>query len=318
MSSLDIQTLKIFLQQVKKTRIAIVGDSMLDIFSYGTIERMSPEAPVPVIELVSRDYLLGGAANVSKNISDLGGNVVLYSVVGKDDTSRMLTKMLTKEKIKTVFVHSTTRKTTTKERVIENSKHFVRIDVETKNEIERSEETRLIENFKKNSSAIDVLIFSDYAKGVITKRLVDQFCKIAHSQKIPIIVDTKPKNAHLYKGKKISLFTPNSSEAEGISGKKNLNTAAIYLQDYFSSSILITKGHEGMTLYEGKEKYHVDATSTDVVDVSGCGDTVIATLSLAIAVGEPMKHAIVLANHAAGIVVRKKGTATVSPKEFLR
>lgn len=316
MSTLDIQELKTFLREIKKTRVAIVGDSMLDIFSYGKTERLSPEAPVPVIELLSREFSPGGAANVAKNIRSLGGNALLFSVIGKDEYGSLLSKMLKKEKIDLVFIKTAKRSTTIKERIIESAKHFVRIDIESKDLITKEEETVLIEKFRKESDSIDLLIFSDYAKGVVTQRIVNEFCKIAHKKKISVIVDTKPKNATLFRGKKIALFTPNAKEAYDISGKKNMEDASKYLQGFFETAILITKGEEGMTLYENDKSIHVEAHSSVVVDVSGCGDTVIGTLALALAVKRSMSDAILFANHAAGIVVQKMGTAVVTQKEF--
>lgn len=318
MSTLEASTLLKFLREIKKTRIAIVGDSMIDIFSYGKSERLSPEAPVPVIELITRNFIPGGAANVAKNIRSLGGEAVLFSVIGNDEYGALLSKMLKREKVEPVFIKSSTRPTIVKERIIEKEKHFVRIDFESKEPITKEEERKLIEKFKKESDSIDVLIFSDYAKGVITQRVVNEFCKIANKNKIPIIVDTKPKNAPLFRGKKIALFTPNAKEAHDISGKKNIEEASKYLQDFFATSILITKGERGMTLYEKNDSIHLDAQSTIVVDVSGCGDTVIGTLALALATQRPMSEAIRFASHAAGIVVQKKGTAAINPKEFLK
>lgn len=318
MSTLDLQELKTFLKEVKKVRIAIVGDSMIDIFSYGKTERLSPEAPVPVIELLTREFVLGGAANVARNIRSLGGAVVLFSVIGKDEKGTLLSGLLKKDKIDSAVLVSKKRPTTVKERIIERSKHFVRIDTESKDPITKEEETKLINFFKKKSDSIDVLIFSDYAKGVITQRLVNEFCKIAEKKNIPVVVDTKPKNAPLFCGKKIMLFTPNAKEAYDISGKKNMKDASKYLQDFFKTSILVTKGEEGMTLYENGRSLHVDAHSSVVVDVSGCGDTVIATLALALGVKRTLGEAMLFANHAAGVVVQKKGTAIVAPQEFLQ
>lgn len=318
MSTLETKELKTFLKDVKKTRIAIVGDSMIDIFSYGKTERLSPEAPVPVIELLTREFIPGGAANVVRNIRSLGGDVVLFSVIGKDEYGTLLSNLLKKDGVHSALLVSKKRPTTVKERIIESGKHFVRIDIESKASILKEEESKLIEKFKKESKDIDVLIFSDYAKGVITQRLVNEFCKIAEKKNIPVVVDTKPKNAQLFCNKKIMLFTPNAKEAHDISGKKNMKEASKYLQDFFKTSILVTKGEEGMTLYESEKSTHVDAHSSVVVDVSGCGDTVIATLALALAANRSLTEAMFFANHAAGIVVKKKGTAVVTAKEFVQ
>ncbi len=315
---IDIKKRKEFLREIKKTKIVVIGDSMLDIFSYGKTERLSPEAPVPVIDIFSKEFTLGGAANVARNIRSLGGEVSLFSVVGNDEHGSSISRMLKKEKINSFLVESETRQTTVKERILEGNKHFVRIDIELKNPIVKKIETKLIKNFQKEANSADVLIFSDYAKGVITERIVSEFCKIAHTKKIPIIVDTKPKNASLFRGKKITLFTPNLKEAHDISGKKNMKEVSKYLQHFFGAPILITEGEKGMTLYENNKSFHVDAQSSTIVDVSGCGDTVISTLALAIATKKSMHEAVSLANFVAGIVVQKKGTAVVTAKELLQ
>lgn len=317
MLPLDKKNLRTFLTEVKNKKVCIVGDSILDIFSYGKIERISPEAPVPIIELEAREFIPGGAANVARNITSLGCKATLFTILGKDENGILLEKSLKKDKVEVVKLLTNTRPTTVKERIIEGCKHFVRIDIESKQLLTKQEETKLIQKFKKVVDTTDVLIFSDYSKGVITERLVSEFCKIAHKKKIPIIVDTKPSNAKLFCKKHISLFTPNAKEAIEISSKENFEDSANYLQEYFSSAVLITKGGGGMTLYNGKEITHVDALSANVVDVSGCGDTVIAVLGMALATKKSMSEAIYFANHAAGIVVQKKGTAIVKTLEFV-
>lgn len=317
MLTLDKKIVSTFLKEIKEVKIGIVGDLMLDIFSYGEIERMSPEANVPIIDLKVKDFIPGGAANVARNITSLGSKAVLFSAVGTDTNGQLLEKILKKNKIETNSIIKIKRPTTVKERIIENGKHFVRIDTENKEMISKKEETALIQNFKKKASTLNVLIFSDYAKGIITERIVTEFCKIAVKRNIPIIVDTKPKNAVFFCKKNISLFTPNAKEALEISNKKNFETAAFFLQEYFSSAILITKGSQGMTLYEKNTTTHLEALSSNVVDVSGCGDTVAAVLSVSLAVKKTKREAISFANHAAGIVVQKKGTSTISRKEFL-
>lgn len=306
-----------FLKNSKKVRVCVVGDCMLDIFSYGKTERLSPEAPVPVIELQERNFLLGGAANVARNICSLGGKVTLLSRIGKDENAELFKKMLVKNMIQPLLLETSQCPTTVKERIIESGKHFVRIDIESKKNITKKEEDLMIAMFEQEIDSFDVVIFSDYAKGVITKRLVTRFCDIAEKKNVTVVVDTKPSNADLFKGKKITLFTPNTKEALGISGKRTVMQAAKFLKEYFKTAVLITQGSQGMSLYEDKKVFHVDAHSSVAVDVSGCGDTVIATLALALACKKSLYEAMVLANYAAGIVVKKKGTAVVTTKEFL-
>ena len=313
----DNSTLKAFLRDAKKIHVAIVGDIMLDIFSYGTITRTSPEAPVPIIDVHEKDSVPGGAANVARNVVDLGSRATLYSVTGRDEGSLILRRILRTHKIATRNIIKTPRPTTVKERIVVDGKHHARIDSETKQSIHRIHRDNLIYRFKRDLATIDVLVFADYAKGVITEPLVAALCNLATHKGIPIVVDTKPSNAVLFRNKNISLFTPNLMEALSISQKKEGERAARHLQDYFASSVLITRGDKGMTLYEGDNSVHADALAAKVVDVSGCGDTVAAFLAIALASQRSKTDAMHLANRAAGIVVQKKGTASVSPHEFL-
>lgn len=320
MSNLSKGGLKGFLKDIESLRIAVVGDLMLDIFAYGKIERMSPEytkTPVPVVDISSANNMLGGAGNVARNIKSIGPNVEIFSVVGNDENGPILKKMLREEKIATNNIPVSDRPTTVKKRIVVDEQHIVRIDTEAKHPIHKDLENILIDKLENKIKNIDALIFSDYAKGVITPKLVAAMCKIANKNNVPIIVDTKPSNSKLFKDKNITLITPNTKEAFEISNKQNHDEAGEYFKKHYSASVIITRGHEGMSLYEKDRTVHVGVTSQKVVDVSGCGDTVISILACGLASGRDLEQSMHLANYAAGIVVQKIGTATVTKKEFL-
>ncbi len=311
---LDFQS---FLKKTSKIRIAIVGDVMFDSFSYGMIHRTSPEAQVPVVDIESKKTMAGGAANVARNVASLGGKVTLFSVTGNDEAGKKLIHSLREDRIETRhIIVSEKRPTTSKDRIVVDGKHFARIDRETKAPISSAEKNQLIRDFKKSLKNIDVLIFSDYAKGVISGDLVARFTQLAHTRKIPIIVDTKPVHIDFYKNKQISVVTPNVKEALEMSGKDNFVDAGKILKKYFES-VLVTQGEDGMTLFEEGRTSHVKAENITAVDVSGCGDTVVAVLALAFGMNISHPQAIGYANHAAAISVQKPGTAIVTRKEFL-
>jgi rfaE bifunctional protein kinase chain/domain len=309
--------LKDFLRKIRRIRIAIIGDIMLDTFEYGKITRISPEANVPVILIDKIESMPGGAGNVARNIKHLNSNPILISNTGNDADGKTLRTTLESEKITTDGISYNKKVTITKKRVLVDGKHFARVDKEIIKASTKKEEEKIITYFKKNISKIDCVIFSDYCKGTITKKIVNEICYLSNKKKIPIIVDSKPKNASLYKGKKVSVVTPNVQEAKEMSGKETLQDMANYLQNHFSSAVLITRGADGMTLFENNLVVHQNAITNNAVDVSGCGDTVVAVLALALAVGISKSDAIYFSNYAANIVVQKSGTSTVSPREFI-
>ncbi|MBU6214520.1 bifunctional hydroxymethylpyrimidine kinase/phosphomethylpyrimidine kinase [Patescibacteria group bacterium] len=317
MADLSSRDLRRFLLDARQARVAVVGDTMLDIFTYGTSRRHSPEAPVPVVAPYKREAHLGGAANVAHNIQSMGAAVELYTVVGTDSAGKECVRMLRSSGLTTRSVQKSIRPTTTKERVVVNGAHLMRIDRETTAPIRREIERALIDDLSARISRFDVLVISDYAKGVITKTLVRALCRSAMVEDIPVIVDTKPEHAAFFDKQRIRLFTPNAKEAREISGEEDLERAAQTLSRRYASPVLITRGEHGMSLYEEGDLSHAPAIAVTVQDVSGCGDTVVATTALALATKRSLDEAMHWATHAAGIVVQKSGTATVTPKEFI-
>lgn len=313
-------------------RIVVIGDVMLDQYIWGNVTRISPEAPVPVVEVVSESFRLGGAANVVANIRSLGGQVLLISAMGEDESGARLRKMLLESgtNVDGLLVHPE-RPTTFKTRVIAQHQQLVRIDRETKQEIPTDlgrDMLRYAETFIPNAHAV---VVSDYDKGVITPEILTDIFDCAQKFDKPVIVDPKMRNFWHYGGAMV--VTPNQKEAGQASGieitdEDNLLLAGQELLRRLEiPAVLITRGEHGMSLFkrkglansDGKEATvtHIPAVARDVFDVTGAGDTVIATFSLALAAGVSMVNAVKLANCAAGIVVGKVGTATVTPMELV-
>ncbi len=303
-------------------RITVIGDVMLDRFLIGRVSRMSPEAPVPVVVFDREEFRLGGAANVANNLRELGGAVDLIGVVGHDESGTQL-----KNELAATGIHSTglitdiERRTTTKMRVVTTRNQQVsRIDFESDHEVGTAIEEALAAQLDMRARASHVILVSDYQKGVVTRRSMAHVLGFALSSGLPVIVDPKVPHIDYYAG--AALVTPNHVEAESatnsrISTHEDARRAAIALRQRLGvDSVLITRGEHGMWLDHAGTDGFLPAAAREVADVTGAGDTVIATLALAIAAGATMPEAARLANEAAGIVVGRFGAATVSPDEL--
>lgn len=307
----------------KKT-ILVVGDIIMDQYIWGNVSRISPEAPVPVVDVKEESYLLGGAANVLNNIISLGGKAMVCGVIGHDDIGRMIIHELRIREIDTggIIVESD-RPTTIKTRIVAHSQQVVRYDREKKEDINKNSR-EIIKGYLKNKLfEIDGLIISDYYKGVVTKELVKEIISIVNNRGLPILADPKVGHFDLYEG--LTLITPNIFEASTGSGvsihdNKSLEMAGMALIEKLRcKATLITRGEEGMTLIEdNREVTYIPAVAKKVFDVTGAGDTVIGVMALAIAAGATLKESAVIANHAAGIVVGKVGTAVIGVEELKR
>ncbi|MBI5199204.1 MAG: D-glycero-beta-D-manno-heptose-7-phosphate kinase [Nitrospirae bacterium] len=302
--------------------IFVVGDIIMDQYIWGRVTRISPEAPVPVVDMEEESFLLGGAANVLNNIISLGSKALICGVVGHDDTGRKVIHELRVRGIDTggIIVDSN-RPTTIKTRIIAHSQQVVRYDREKRDEINHNSREIIKEYLKNRLSEIDALIISDYCKGVITKELVSEIVSLVNSKGLPIVADPKVGHFDLYKG--ITLITPNTLEASDGSGvyiydNKSLEMAGKALIEKLGcKATLITRGEEGMTLIEdNRDITYIPAVAKKVFDVTGAGDTVIGVMALAIAAGATLKEAAIIANHAAGIVVGKVGTAVIGMEEL--
>ena len=299
----------------KGKKIGVIGDLMLDQFIWGDVERISPEAPVPVVFVERESFIPGGAGNTANNIAALGGKTFIVGLAGEDLAGQKLEKELKKRRINTKGILKSNKKPTTQKiRVIARNQQVVRIDKENCNDIIKKTERKTINFISSQIQNWDGLVISNYAKGFITENLVQEIISLSKKHQKFIIVDTKPKQAFYFKD--VFLLTPNLREAKEISGKESLEEAGKAIQEKLNCNVLITQAAEGMTLFEKDKIKHFPAKAKEVFDVSGAGDTVVGILALSLASGANLEEAAIIANHGAGIVVGKIGTAVVSPQEL--
>lgn len=304
-------------------KVLVVGDIILDHFLWGSVSRISPEAPVPVVNVTRENMMLGGAANVLHNLYALGAKASLCGVIGNDVMGDQLLGLLADVSSSTDGVIKVDdRPTIKKTRVIAHNQQVVRVDREVNQPVPVEAVEKILAYIDANIDNFDAVIISDYAKGMITESFMEQLrvCLAKH-QPVPLIVDPKPGRSGCYHG--VTLITPNNLEAEKMSGitihddASLLEAAQSLLAELSCEAMLITRGEAGMALLErGKPLFTIPTVAKEVFDVTGAGDTVIATLSMGLAVGLPFGTAATLANIAAGIVVGKVGTATVSITEI--
>ncbi|MGA0831577.1 MAG: D-glycero-beta-D-manno-heptose-7-phosphate kinase [Polynucleobacter sp.] len=301
--------------QFSKTRLLVVGDVMLDRYWFGDTGRISPEAPVPVVQVAKIDERLGGAANVARNASALGAKTTILGVIGQDEAGKRVEQLLQESGVQSQLQADSKVPTTVKLRVIARQQQLIRLDFE-----ETPSQNSLDEKLKRFESLlpqVDVVILSDYGKGALEQ--VSAMIALAKANKKLVLVDPKGDAYSKYKG--ATVLTPNRSELRQVIGQwsdeADLTKRAQSLrQELELSALLLTRSEEGMTLFTEKGTEHVRAQAREVFDVSGAGDTVIATLAVAMAAGWPLERAMALANRAGGIVVGKLGTATVSAEEL--
>ncbi len=300
-------------------RVAVLGDLMLDEYLQGEVERISPEEPVPIVNFQKKIELAGGAANTALNIASLGAKTSLYGVVGRDRAGGKLLEILKKEGINAAGVFQSKKPTTRKIRVMGGEKkQLLRIDRESKEEIERELSAKILNIFKNNLDRMDAVIFSDYNKGAVSEELAKKIVALARKKKKIIVANFKPDHKYFYKN--ASIITLNLKEAAAmVSGNQSLEKMGRNLADFFGANVLITRGSAGLSLFAKKEKpYHLDVYSAQqVYDVVGAGDTVVAVLAWALASGAPLKESVFLSNVAGSIAVSKKGTSVVSRDEIM-
>jgi rfaE bifunctional protein kinase chain/domain len=310
------------MEKFRKTSLLVIGDVMIDEFIWGTVSRISPEAPVPVVAVAREDLLLGGAANVVHNVHSLGGHVLLAGVIGNDRMGERVKELLLEEKIdRDGLITEAGRPTTVKTRVIAHSQQVVRYDREYKKPINARSQEKICRYVESHWNTVDGIIISDYGKGLLYPELMNLIMERRKKDSKVVAVDPKMNNFPLYRG--VTIVTPNRLEAEVASGiqitdETSLTSVGNALLDRFASeAVLITRGEEGMVLFERSGTVvTVPTVAKEVYDVTGAGDTVISTLTLSLASGSSYSEAAVVANYAAGIVVGKIGTATVSPEEL--
>ena len=303
-------------------RVLVVGDLMVDEYVWGDVERISPEAPVQVVAVRSENYTLGGCGNVVNNIAALGGTVTVAGVIGIGRNGQLLLKMFADRGLDTAgLIQDPHRPTTMKTRIIAASQHVLRIDRETRAPVAPQSFTALMAFVEAQIPAVDVVVVSDYGKGVVTPELLAHITAVARRHAKPVVADPKGREYAKYAG--VSVLTPNKKEAAQaagieISGPDTLAAAAAKILDTVTvDNLLVTCGPEGMVLFRRHQApYAISARARQVYDVSGAGDTVVAVLALALGAGEPLESATALANAAAGVVVGKVGTATLTPSEL--
>ncbi|MEJ5283908.1 MAG: bifunctional D-glycero-beta-D-manno-heptose-7-phosphate kinase/D-glycero-beta-D-manno-heptose 1-phosphate adenylyltransferase HldE [Brevinematia bacterium] len=309
-------------ENFNKVSVLVIGDVMLDTYLYGSVNRISPEAPVPVINIKKETFVLGGAANVANNISKLKAKTTLIGLVGEDDNAILLKNLLKEENI-SYNLFPMLSKTITKTRIVSGNQQLLRIDFEDSFSFNEENEKKFIFTLKDEIYKNDIVLISDYAKGVCSYDVCKEVIKEAKKQKKHILIDPKKKDWERYEG--ATLITPNLKELSEFVGENILNkddevkealkTAYSKIKvDY----LLVTRSEKGMTLYDGTKFYDFPTEAKEVYDVSGAGDTVIATLSVAIASGMSFEDAVFTANKAAGVVVAKAGTAPIYYDELVR
>lgn len=317
--------LRKLLSELPGRRILVLGDLMLDQYVRGTCARISPEAPVPVVRVTQETYIPGGAGNVAANLAALQARVAIMGVVGDDEAGHKLLADFSEMNVD--GGHSlidSARVTSQKCRVVAERQQVVRFDRETTEPLSNDTESRLLERLPAALRESDALILSDYGKGVLTPRVLTTAIRLAKALRIPVTVDPKIEHFKRYRG--VTCMTPNLHEAwSGMRRPPQAGTPAIetlgrdILRTLRCESVLVTRGPDGMSLFKQSARpLHIPTQAREVFDVTGAGDTVISTLTLALAARAKIEHAAALSNHAAGIVVAKLGTATVTIPELLK
>ncbi len=301
-------------------KVLIVGDVMLDKYYWGKVERISPEAPVPIVNIQKEESRLGGAANVANNIACLGGQPLLCGITGRDFYGKELEHISKEKNIKTLLLHSDCP-TTIKARIIGSKQQIVRIDYEGKTTLSNEDQKLLKDKITGSLPEYDILVISDYGKGLISEDLCNYLIQEANKLNKKTIIDPKGKNWEKYSG--ATLVTPNVKELSDIVGYTVSNTdqaiekaAQEVIKANRLSALLVTRSEQGMSYISNMLPIHIPTHSEEVFDVSGAGDTVVATLSLCLAIGMDIVQAMQTANIAAGIVVKKIGTAVLTAEEL--
>ncbi|MCH8329309.1 MAG: D-glycero-beta-D-manno-heptose-7-phosphate kinase [Nanoarchaeota archaeon] len=306
-------------EQFKNKKILVIGDVMLDKYIWGEVSRISPEAPVQIVNVVKESYAPGGAANVANNIVALSAQTFMVGIVGNDETKDKLILELKKRNIEVSgLIDDKNKRTIQKVRVIGRNQQLLRFDYEKKGYVDIETENNIFDFISKKIDEIDAVIVSDYAKGVITKNLMKKIIGLCKEKNKIIVVDPKPKHKEFYKN--ATLITPNNTEAQQMTNFEedaNVEKIGMQLLTELNSNILITKGEKGMSLFEKDGKItNIPTFAKEVYDIIGAGDTSVATVALALASGSSFEEAAMIANHAAGITVGKVGTSTVSIDEL--
>jgi D-beta-D-heptose 7-phosphate kinase/D-beta-D-heptose 1-phosphate adenosyltransferase len=336
-ATFDPGMLRGIVQRFAGRRVAVLGDCMLDRYLWGRVDRISPEAPVPVVEIERESEALGGSGNVAANLKSLGAEPVLMGVVGADDDGRRLRSAFEARGLGTgAVIEDPARPTTVKTRIIAHSQQVVRADRESRLDLAGGPLERLLAAIERELPSCEALVVSDYGKGVIHPRVLAMALEAARRTAvaagaragagreggIPVCVDPKESHIDAYRG--VSIITPNQHEAGLLQGRRIRDDASLMevgwgLQKRLDAeAVLVTRGPDGMSLFERGGRYtYLPTEAREVYDVTGAGDTVVSVVALALAAGADFPSACALANHAAGIVIREVGTASCTPAELL-
>ncbi len=323
LSSEQKQRLAQAIARFPERQVLVVGDLMLDNFIWGEVNRISPEAPVPVVEVREESQLLGGSANVAHNLASLGGRVLVTGVVGQDPAGQALMTLFNRIAVPTAgLISEDGRPTTVKTRIIAHHQQVVRFDREWRAPLQADTGARILAFLRKSLPDLHGIIVSDYAKGVVTRDFLDALRDLVAGQPLPVVVDPKVQHAEFYRS--FTMVTPNHHEASQMSGipirgeKSLLQAGESLLARLACETVLITRGKEGMSLFQRHGPVvHIPTVAQRVYDVTGAGDTVIAAVTLGLVAGLSPAEAALLANLAAGVVVGEVGTAVVSSAQLL-
>ncbi len=318
---IEKNTLFNIIDNFSKFKIMVIGDIILDEYIWGKANRLSPEAPVPVLNVNKYSYILGGAANVAHNIQTLGGQVFLAGVVGNDFQAEKLNQILNENNIDTsCIIQAKERPTTVKTRLItHNHQQLARFDKETKESISETTEQIILNKISESINKVDLILLSDYAKGVLTSSLIQEIIKLSKNNNKPILVDPKGLDFTKYTG--ATLITPNRLEAETAT-KSSTDTKPEILaqrikQQLDAEHVLVTLGEDGILIHSKDKNKTIPAVTSEVYDVTGAGDSLISAISLALlATNSDIETTVIIGNYAAGVAVRKIGTTAVTPKEL--
>jgi rfaE bifunctional protein kinase chain/domain len=307
------------IEQFKQKRILVIGDVMIDAYLRGNVNRVSPEAPVPIVSLQKEEDRLGGAANVAINLVAMGASAIICSVIGKDKSGDKMVELLEENNISSEgLIFSSTRQTTVKTRIIGNNQHLLRVDSEQTDDINKTEEEQLISKVEFIlESKIDAIIFEDYNKGVLTENTIQRIIALANAKGIYTTVDPKNKNFFAYKN--VSLFKPNLKELkEGVgmnfsfSDKDQFEKAVLKLEEKLENKVsFITLSEHGVFIKDNNSQHYISAHIRNIADVSGAGDTVISLATLCLTAGLSIKEIAEVANLAGGLVCEKSGVVSI-------
>lgn len=312
---------KEIIRKFKNKNILVVGDLILDHYIWGKVTRISPEAPVPVVEVTRESFMVGGAANVAHNIMSMGGKAAVIGIAGKDRAGEVLVSMLEQEGVNCGGIFESGRPTTIKTRVIANNQQVVRFDREDNRYVDGRILRHIFDYIDSTYTVFDAVVISDYKKGMVSQELVRRIIKKSKQSGTFIAVDPKVGHFDFYKG--VSLITPNVMEAASGTGIDIKDEATLQkagrrlMKDLRCKAVLITRGEQGMSLFKEDGVIHIPTVARKVYDVTGAGDTVIAAFTIARASGSSMEDAAIIANHAAGVVVGEVGTAVATPGQII-